>query len=87
MTAPSFQHPSPTKPNAGDTVPAVRTKSRGALDPIVIALVPVIIIAGIIGSLVNPAFLTTTNIVDNIITTSAVLGVVVIAESVILIGG
>jgi simple sugar transport system permease protein len=58
-----------------------------AIDPVAVALVPVIILAGIIGSVVNSAFLTKTNIVDNIIATSAVLGMVVIAESVILIGG
>ncbi|GMA88362.1 sugar ABC transporter permease [Angustibacter aerolatus] len=64
-----------------------RPRSRRNIDPVAVALVPVIIIAGVIGAVVNPAFLTKTNIVDNIITTSAVLGVVVIAESVILIGG
>lgn len=62
-------------------------RSRRTVDPVALALLPVIVIAGIVGMLVNSAFLTETNIVDNIITTSAVLGMVVIAESVILIGG
>jgi len=88
VSAPSYQSPASIDTAGNDPTPAVkRPRSRPAFDPIVVALVPVIIIAGFIGSLVNPAFLTKTNIVDNIITTSAVLGVVVIAESVILIGG
>jgi simple sugar transport system permease protein len=90
VSAPSYQSPAPAGPmgKATDTPPAAkRVRARRNIDPIVIALVPVIIIAGIIGSLINPSFLTRTNLVDNIITTSAVLGVVVIAESVILIGG
>ena len=66
---------------------AARPRKKRTLDPVAIALVPVIILAGIVGTIINPAFLTQTNIVNNIITTSAVLGVVVIAESVILIGG
>lgn len=52
-----------------------------------LALVPIIILTMILGAVVNPVFLTPTNIIDNIITTSAVLGVLVIAESLILIGG
>jgi simple sugar transport system permease protein len=65
---------------------APRPRGRG-IDPVAVALVPVIILAGVVGSFVNSAFLTKTNIINNVITTSAVLGIVVIAESVILIGG
>lgn len=64
-----------------------RPARRSAIDPVVVALVPVIVIACVIGSFVSSAFLTRTNLVDNVITTSAVLGIVVIAESIILIGG
>ena len=51
------------------------------------SLIPVLVILFIVGSLVNKAFLTPTNIVYNIIQHSAVLGVLVIAESLILISG
>jgi len=67
--------------------PAAARAWRPSLDPVALALIPVIVIACIVGSFINSAFMTQTNIVDNVITTSAVLGVVVIAESVILIGG
>jgi len=60
---------------------------RRALDPAALTLVPAIVLASIVGAAVNSAFLTESNIVNNILTTSAVLGIVVIAESVILIGG
>jgi simple sugar transport system permease protein len=52
-----------------------------------LALVPVIIIAMIVGSAISPAFLTPVNIFSNIIAFSAALGILVIAESIILIGG
>jgi simple sugar transport system permease protein len=52
-----------------------------------LALVPIIVIVAIMGSVVNPFFLTVDNIVGNIIAVSAALGVLVIAESIILIGG
>lgn len=83
-----------TTPRVGATLEAPtplpeqpQPRTRRNIDPVVIALVPVIIITGIVGSVVSDAFLTQTNIVNNILTTSAVLGVVVIAESIILIGG
>jgi simple sugar transport system permease protein len=83
----------PSVKNVTEGSVAVKAPGEGAgrkwpaIDPVAVALVPVIILAGIIGSAVNSAFLTKTNIVDNIIANSAVLGIVVIAESVILIGG
>jgi simple sugar transport system permease protein len=52
-----------------------------------LALIPVIIAVCVLGTLISPFFLTTTNIVNNIVAVSAALGIVVIAESIILIGG
>lgn len=52
-----------------------------------LALVPVIVLVFVIGSVVSPAFLTFNNLVNNVLATSAVLGVVVVAESMIIIGG
>ena len=67
--------------------PTRAQRMRHALDPAALTLVPAIVLASIVGAAVNPAFLTESNIVNNILTTSAVLGIVVIAESIILIGG
>jgi len=52
-----------------------------------LALVPAIVIVGIVGSVTSPAFATPYNIFDNILAFSAALGVLVIAESILLIGG
>ena len=52
-----------------------------------LTLIPVLAVAFVVGAFVNPAFLTETNIVNNILQSSAVLAVVVIAESLILIAG
>ena len=52
-----------------------------------LALVPVIALVSIGGALINPAFLTSYNIFDNILAFSAALGLLVIAESILLIGG
>lgn len=52
-----------------------------------LALVPAIIIVGVIGSFVSPAFATGHNIFGNILAFSAALGLLVIAESILLIGG
>jgi simple sugar transport system permease protein len=51
------------------------------------ALLPAIAVAVIIGSFLSPQFLTANNILNNILVTSAVLGIVVVAESIILISG
>jgi simple sugar transport system permease protein len=51
------------------------------------ALVPILIVIFIAGSFINPAFLTVNNLLNNVLTTSAVLGVLVIGEAIILIGG
>jgi simple sugar transport system permease protein len=87
MSAPSVKNQTAAPTAVGSDKGRSAARKRPAIDPVAVALVPVIILAGIIGSVVNSAFLTKTNIVDNIIATSAVLGMVVIAESVILIGG
>jgi simple sugar transport system permease protein len=52
-----------------------------------VALVPALIVTFIVGALINPAFLTTSNIVYSILQQSAVLAVVVVAEALILIAG
>lgn len=64
---------------------------RGVLDRVSwvreLVLIPVIVVAVIIGAFVAPRFLTFNNIVNNVLVVSAVLGMVVIAESIILISG
>ena len=52
-----------------------------------LVLIPVILVVGIGASIFVPHFLTFNNIVNNILQASTVLGIVVIAESIILIGG
>ena len=52
-----------------------------------LVLLPVIVVAIIIGAILTPRFLTVNNLVNNVLVVSAVLGMVVIAESVILISG
>lgn len=52
-----------------------------------LALIPVIIVVAIAGTVFVPYFATPENIVNNVLSTSAVLGVMVIAQSVILISG
>jgi len=52
-----------------------------------LALIPVIIVVMIAGALISPAFLTPVNLFNNILAFSAALGILVIAESIILIGG
>lgn len=51
------------------------------------ALVPVILIVLVLGWWFSADFLTVNNLVSNVLVTSAVLGVVVVAESIILISG
>lgn len=52
-----------------------------------LALIPVIIVVAIAGTVFVPFFASADNIVNNILSTSAVLGVMVIAQSIILISG
>lgn len=67
--------------------PPAAARSRRRFDFRSLALLPIIAIALIAGTLINSSFLTTTNLVNNVLTTAAVLGLLVIAESIILIGG
>ncbi len=52
-----------------------------------VALIPVIIAISVLGAIISPHFLTTTNIINNVLALAAPLAILVIAESVILIGG
>jgi len=52
-----------------------------------LALLPVIVLVFVIASIFVPFFLSTENIVNNIFASAAVLGILVIAQSIILIGG
>ncbi|MEU8270319.1 ABC transporter permease [Sphaerisporangium sp. NPDC049002] len=91
MTTPAQKKPlqerAPVRTEPAESSRPAARRNRRAVDPVVLALIPIIVAAMIVGAVVSPAFLTTTNIIDNIITTSAVLGVLVIAESLILISG
>lgn len=51
------------------------------------ALIPAIVAVLIVGYILSPQFLTANNLVNNVLVTCAVLGVVVVAESIILISG
>jgi ribose/xylose/arabinose/galactoside ABC-type transport system permease subunit len=70
-----------------------RGVARRALDRLLSArsrgltLIPVLVVVVVVGSLLNPSFFSKANIVTNILQQSAVLSVVVIAESMILISG
>lgn len=52
-----------------------------------LALFPAIVVVCIAGTIVNPAFATQYNIFNNILAFSAALGLLVIAQSILLIGG
>lgn len=52
-----------------------------------LVLLPVIVLTVIVGAIVAPNFLTLGNLLNNVLVNSAVLGMVVIAESIILISG
>jgi simple sugar transport system permease protein len=52
-----------------------------------LALLPAIIAVFILGTILSPNFLTVNNLVNNVLVTSAVLGMLVLAEAVILISG
>lgn len=67
--------------------PGLLGKARASTWVRELALVPVIAIVMIIGAVLSPQFLTANNILNNILVTSAVLGILVIAESIILISG
>jgi simple sugar transport system permease protein len=52
-----------------------------------LTLVPAILFVGLIGFALSANFLTVSNLLDNVLVTSAVLAVIVVAESIILISG
>nr|WP_300146682.1 ABC transporter permease [Propionicimonas sp.] len=52
-----------------------------------LALIPVIVLVFVFGILFVPNFATANNIISNIFSVSAVLGVAVVAQSIVLIGG
>jgi simple sugar transport system permease protein len=52
-----------------------------------LALIPVILVIGVLGAIFVPHFFTYNNIVSNIIASSAALGIAVISQSIVLIGG
>ena len=52
-----------------------------------LALLPAIVLVVILGAILSPNFLTVNNIVNNVLVTSASLGILVLAETIILISG
>jgi simple sugar transport system permease protein len=69
------------------TVEPARPVSRGRVILRDLALIPVIVIVFIVGAVAVPNFATPNNIISNILSVSAVLGVLVVAQSIVLIGG
>ena len=52
-----------------------------------LALLPAIVATMILGAILSPNFLTVNNLVNNVLVTSAVLGMLVLAETIILLAG
>lgn len=52
-----------------------------------VTLIPVILATLVLGAIVNPNFLTASNLINNVVAMSAALGLVVIAETLMLLGG
>ncbi len=80
-----------TTPSAASSAPGLPAGRRGASSAIAgrirdLALLPALIVLVIVGALVSPAFLTQANI-TTILTSSAALALVVLAESLIIITG
>ncbi|TWF74975.1 monosaccharide ABC transporter membrane protein (CUT2 family) [Pseudonocardia hierapolitana] len=70
--------------------PRAITRLRGAVKPAVfgqLAALPAILIAVLVGSQLNRAFLTVDNIMTNVLAASAVLGVLTVAAALIIIAG
>ena len=82
---------SPTIPDAAVPVESkterIRRFSLAGRNLQSVALIPVIIAVCILGALISPHFFTPTNIINNVLALSAPLAILVIAESVILVGG
>lgn len=74
-----------TTPAEGGPTWSQRLRSSPAIREF--ALVPVIVAVMVLGAILSPRFLTPNNLINNVLVTSAVLGIVVVAESIILISG
>lgn len=85
-TVPSPASPTSTPANATvhRSLGGLRLVSGGLRE---LALIPVIVVVAIIGAVFVPFFATPDNIINNVLSTSAVLGIIVIAEGIILLGG
>ncbi|SHK09220.1 monosaccharide ABC transporter membrane protein, CUT2 family [Pseudonocardia thermophila] len=73
-----------------ESPPRVLTRVRGVLKPSMLgqlAALPAIVIAVLVGSQLNRAFLTVDNIMTNVLAASAVLGVLTVAAALIIIAG
>jgi len=75
-------HDTPTPPQS-----STWTKLRSSSALRELSLVPAILMVMLLGFILSPQFLTVNNLLNNVLVTSAVLGVVVVAESIILISG
>lgn len=75
----------PTAPIRTATPPTATSRVRTIFKDL--ALVPVIVLVAIYGAIYVPSFATPTNIISNILSVSAVLGILVVAQSIVLIGG
>src|SRR6202521_2838043 len=80
-----------TAAKTGAKIPAAALARRGARAVLLnwfreLTLVPVIVLLMIGGAIVNPVFFTTSNLID-VATGGAALGMVVVAESLILLTG
>jgi simple sugar transport system permease protein len=76
------QHDSEVQQSAS---PWAKLRSSSALREL--SLLPAILVVMLLGFILSPQFLTVNNLLNNVLVTSAVLGVVVVAESIILISG
>ncbi|MGU3651896.1 ABC transporter permease [Mycolicibacterium sp. A43C] len=85
MSTTSVGH-APTEPPVRDTEGRWRT-IRNSTAFRELSLVPAIFVVLILGYALSPQFLTANNLLNNVLVNSAVLGVVVVAESLILISG
>jgi len=75
-------------PPTQTSVPSARTSRRRSFSlGRELALLPAIVLVVILGAVLSPNFLTVNNIVNNVLVTSASLGILVLAETIILISG
>ncbi|WP_432565485.1 ABC transporter permease [Kineococcus sp. SYSU DK003] len=69
------------------TPPSTARERRGLRGNRELALLPAILLVVVLGYILSPNFLTVNNLINNVLVTSAVLGILVLAETVILISG